>query len=303
MYQLHHCMLYFFFLILESQVLVLAFSKSISSKSTMEMTVHVSQGCDLGNAWGQCLVCTSWWWIRALRRDSHPLSSLHLCWSSYSHTLILRPCWLGSKRPHLPVPSWVGSFQVQFSRSVVSDSLQPHGLQHTRPTYSSPTPWELTQTHAHWVGDAIQPSHPLSFPSPPAFNLSQHQGLFQWVSSSHHVPNYWSFSFSLSPSNEYSALISFMMDLLDLLDVQGTLKSLFQHHSSKASILRCSAFFIVQLSYPYMTTGKTIALTRASFQVQRHFFGFMAFCLFVCLFLLLITSGEKSVMSGKLTFT
>ena len=116
-------------------------------------------------------------------------------------------------------------------------------------------------------------------------------------------PKYWSFSFSLSPSNEYSALISFRMDWLDLLAFQGTLKSLFQHHSSKASILWCSAFFIVQLSYPYMTTGKTIALTKASFQVRRHFFGFMAFCLFVCLFLLLITPGEISVMSGKLTFT
>ena len=116
-------------------------------------------------------------------------------------------------------------------------------------------------------------------------------------------PKYWSFSFSLSPSNEYSALISFRMDWLDLLAIQGTLKSLLQHHNTKASILWCSAFFIVQLSYPYTTTGKTIALTRASFQVQRHIFGFMAFCLFVCLFLLLITPGGKSVMSGKLTFT
>ena len=78
-------------------------------------------------------------------------------------------------------------------------------------------------------------------------------------------PKYWSFSFSISPSNEHSGLISFRMDLLDLLAVQGTLKSLLQHHSSKASILQCSAFFIVQLSYPYMTTGKTIALTRWTF--------------------------------------
>ena len=76
------------------------------------------------------------------------------------------------------------------------------------------------------------------------------------------LPKYWSFSFSISPSNEYSGLISFRMDWLDLLSVQGTLKSLLQHHSSKASILQCSAFFIVQLSYPYMTTGKTITLTR-----------------------------------------
>ena len=93
-------------------------------------------------------------------------------------------------------------------------------------------------------------------PSPPAFSLSQHQGLFRW-------PKYWSFSFSISPSNEYSGLISFRMDWLDLLAVQGTLKSLLQHRSSKASILRFSA--LVQLSHPYMTTGKTIALTRCTF--------------------------------------
>ena len=115
-------------------------------------------------------------------------------------------------------------------------------------------------TPVHWVCDAIQPSHPLSTSSP-AFSLSQHQGLFIWVSSSHQVAKYWSFNFSISPSNEYSGLISFRMDWLDLLAVQGTLKSL-QHHSSKASILQCSAFFTVQLSHPYMTTGKTIVLNR-----------------------------------------
>ena len=124
---------------------------------------------------------------------------------------------------------------------------------------------KFTQTHIHWVGDAIQPSHPLSSPSPSAPNPSQNQGLFQWVNSSHEVAKYWSFSFSISPSNEYSGLISFRMDWLDLLAVQGTLKSLFQHHSSKASILQCSAFFTVQLSHPYMITGKTIALTRQTF--------------------------------------
>ena len=124
---------------------------------------------------------------------------------------------------------------------------------------------EFTQIHLHWVGDAIQPSHPLSSPSPPAFNLSWHQGLFKWVSSSHQVTKYWSFSFSISPSKEYSGLISFRMDWLDLLAVQGTLKSLLQHHSSKASIIRHSAFFIVQLSHPNMTTGKTIALNRRTF--------------------------------------
>ena len=114
---------------------------------------------------------------------------------------------------------------------------------------------EFTQTYVHRVSDAIQPSHPLSSPSPPAPSPSQRQGLFQWVSSSHEVENYWSFSFSISPSNEHPGLISFRMDWLELLAVQGTLKNLLQHHSSKASILQCSAFFTVQLSHPYMTTG------------------------------------------------
>ena len=124
---------------------------------------------------------------------------------------------------------------------------------------------ELAQTCVHWVSDAIQPSHPLSSSSPPACNLSQNQVFsnesvlcFRW-------PKYWSFSFSISPSNEYLGLISLRIDWLDLLAVQWTLKSLLQHHSSKASILQCSTFFMVQLSHPYMTTGKTIALTRQTF--------------------------------------
>ena len=121
---------------------------------------------------------------------------------------------------------------------------------------------EFTQTHVHRVSDAKQPSCPLSLPFPPAPNPSQHQSLFQWVSSSMRWPKYWSFSFSIIPSKEHPGLISFRMDWLDLLAAQGTLKSLLQHHSSKASILWCSAFFTVQLSHPYMTTGKTIALTR-----------------------------------------
>ena len=123
---------------------------------------------------------------------------------------------------------------------------------------------ESIQTHVHQVSDAIQPSHPLSSPSPPALNLSQHQGLFKWVSLHIRWPKYWSFSFSISPSNEHPGLI-FRMDWLDLLAVQGTLKRLLQHHSSKASILQGLAFCIVQLSHPYMTTGKTIALTRWTF--------------------------------------
>ena len=107
---------------------------------------------------------------------------------------------------------------------------------------------DSNQTHIHWVGVTIQSSHPLSYTSPPALNLSQHHGLFQWVSFSHQVIKDWSFSFNISPSNEYPGLIFFRMDWLDLLAVQGTLKNLLQHHSSKASILQCSAFFIVQLS-------------------------------------------------------
>ena len=121
---------------------------------------------------------------------------------------------------------------------------------------------ELTQTHVHRVRDAIQPSHPRSSPSPPAPNPSQHQSLFQWVNSSHEVAKVLDFSFSIIPSKEIAALISFRMDWLALLAVQGTLKSLLQHHRSKTSILRRSAFFTVQFSHPYMTTGKTIALTR-----------------------------------------
>ena len=96
-------------------------------------------------------------------------------------------------------------------------------------------------------------------------------------------PKYWSFSFSISPSSEYSGLISFRMDWLDLLAVQGTLKSLLQHHTSEASVLQCSAFFIVQLSYPYMTTGKTIALTRWTFAGLCVSIGTFAYPLGLCL--------------------
>ena len=123
---------------------------------------------------------------------------------------------------------------------------------------------EFTKTHVNQIGDAIQSSHLLSSPSPPAIFPSIR------VFSNESVlrirwPKYWSFSFSIIPSNEYSGLISFRMDWLDLLAVQGTLNSLLQHHSSEASILQCSAFFTVQLSHPYITTGKTIAMTRWTF--------------------------------------
>ena len=116
---------------------------------------------------------------------------------------------------------------------------------------------EFTQTHVHRVGDAIQPSHPL-LSSSPAFNLSQCQVFSNESALRIRWPQYWSFSYNISPSNEYSGLISFRMDWLDLLAVQGTLKSLLQHHSTKASILRRLVFFIVQLSHPYMTTRKNI---------------------------------------------
>ena len=124
---------------------------------------------------------------------------------------------------------------------------------------------ELTQTHVHWVGDAVQPSHPLSSPSPPTFDLSQHQGLFKWVSSLHQVAKVLEFQLQHQTFQWISRTDLFRMDWLGLLAVQGTLKSLLQHHSSKASILWHSAFIIVQLSHPYMTSGKTIGLTRWTF--------------------------------------
>ena len=124
---------------------------------------------------------------------------------------------------------------------------------------------EFTQTHVHRVSDAIQPSHPLSSPSPPALNPSQHQSLFQWVNSLHEVAKVLEFQLQHQSFQWIFGLISFRMDWLYLLAVQGTLMSLLQHHSSKASILWHSAFFIVQLSQPYMTTGKTIVLTRRTF--------------------------------------
>ena len=120
---------------------------------------------------------------------------------------------------------------------------------------------ELTQTHVHWVDDAIQPSHPLSSPSP-TFNHSQHQGLSNELVLLIRWPKCWNFGFSISPANEYSGWFPKEKNWFNFLTVQGTLNSLFQHHSSKASILQRSAFFMVQLSHPYMATGKAIALTR-----------------------------------------
>ena len=144
----------------------------------------------------------------------------------------------------------------------MSDSLWPHEPQHARPPCPSPTlrvhpnPCPLSQWCHPVISSSVVPFS--SFPQ-----SLQASGSFQ-IESTLHIrwPKYWHFSFNISPSNEHPGLISFRMDWLDLLAVQGTLKSLLQHHSSKASILRCSAFFTVQLSNPNMTTGRTVALTR-----------------------------------------
>ena len=145
---------------------------------------------------------------------------------------------------------------VQFSHSVMSNSLYPEGLQHAR----LPCPSSAPRVYSNSCPESVMPSnhlilcHPLLLPPSvfPSIRVFSNESVLciRW-------PKYWSFSFSISPSNEYSGLISFRIDWLDLPAVQGTLKSLLQHHSSKASILWCSAFFMVQLSYPYMTTGKT----------------------------------------------
>ena len=153
---------------------------------------------------------------------------------------------------------------IQFSLSVMSDSLWPHESQHARSPCPSPAPAVHPNScpSSRWCQPAISSSvvpffpWPQSLPASGSFQMSQ---LFTWGSQSI------SFSLSISPSNEHPGLVSFRMDWLDLLAVQGTLKSLLQHHSSKASILRHSAFFTVQLSHPYMTTGKTIAMTRQTF--------------------------------------
>ena len=133
---------------------------------------------------------------------------------------------------------------------------------------------EHTQTHVHWVSDTIQPSHPLLSPPPPVFNLSQHQGLFKSVSSSHQVAKVLEFQVSISPFNEYSGLISLRINWFDLLAVQGTLKSLLQHHSSKASILQRSVFFMVQLSHASMTTGKNHSFDYRDLCQQSNVFAF-----------------------------
>ena len=133
---------------------------------------------------------------------------------------------------------------------------------------------ELAQNHFHWFGDTIQPSCPLPSPSPPAFYISQHQGPFQRVSSLQQVAKVLELQLQPQSFQWILELISFRIDWFDLLTVQGNLKSLLQHHSSKASILWCSAYFMVQLSHPYITTGKTIAFTRWTFVSKSNVSAF-----------------------------
>ena len=181
--------------------------------------------------------------------------------------------------------NWAVS-RISESHSIMFDSLWSHGLQYTRPPCPSPTPRVYSNSYplSRWYHPAISSTVVLFLPSIfPSVRVFSNESVLhiRW-------PKYWSFSFSISPSNEYSGLISFRMDSLDLLAVQGTLKSLLQHHSSKASILQCSAFFVVQLSHPYMTTGKTIALTR------RTFFGKVMSLLFNMLSRLVIAYLPRS---------
>ena len=153
----------------------------------------------------------------------------------------------------------------------MSNSSWPHGPQHTRPPCPSSTPGGYSNS-CPWS----QGCHPtISSPSTPPFNLSQHQDLFKWVSSSHQVAKYLHFNFSISPSNAYSGLISFRMDCLDLLAVQGTLRSLLQHHNSKASILRHSAFFIITVYGNFLqrkSSETSLSRTHLSFIFSTHTF-------------------------------
>ena len=176
---------------------------------------------------------------------------------------------------------------VQFSRSVVSDSLRSHESQHARPPCPSQTPRVYPDScpSSQWCHPAISSCHPILLLPPilPSIRVFSSESTLRmrW-------PKYWSFSFSISPCNEHPGLISFRRDWLDLLTVQGTLKSLLQHHSSKASIFWRLAFFTVQFSHPHMTTGKTIALTR------RTFVGKVMSLLFNMLFRLVITFLPRS---------
>ena len=214
------------------------------------------------------------------------VSAIQQCESAII-THISPPSWVSLPSPtptgHHRVPGWAPCVtqqhqlsSVQFSHSVMSDSLRPHELQHARPPCPSPTPGVHSNSCplSQWCHPAISSSVvpfsscPQSLPASGSFS-NESTLRMRW-------PRYWSFSFSTSPSSEHPGLIPFRMDWLDLLAVQGTLKSLLYHHSSKASVLRRSAFFTVQLSHPYMTTGNTIALTR------QTFVGKVCLCFWIC---------------------
>ena len=165
-----------------------------------------------------------------------------------------------------------GVQSVQFSRCVVSNSCNP--MDCSMPSFPVHHQFpEFVQVHVHCIGDAIQPSHSLLSHFLPALNLSQHQGLFQWVSPSHQVAKVLEFQLQ-HQSFQWISRISFRIDWFDLLAIQGTLKRLLQHHSSKASILRHSAFFMVQLSHPYIKNGKTTVLTKQTFCWQSDVSAF-----------------------------
>ena len=192
--------------------------------------------------------------------------------------------------PHWSTRQFLFS-SVQFSHSVVSDSLRPHDSQHTRPPCPSPTPGVHPNScvSSQWCHPAISSScRPLLLlpPIPPSIRVFSNESplCMRWL-------KYWSYSFSISPSNEHPGLISFRMDWLDLLAVQGSLKSLLQHRSSKGSILWCLAFFMVHLSHPYMTPGKTIALTILTFVGKVIALLFNMLSRFVIAFL----SGKKQL--------
>ena len=201
--------------------------------------------------------------------DAFIKGTLHFCYFVFSTIFLYSFLKFLSFITHFFLNIAYFSIRTLTTSSSVSQScptLRPHESQHARPPCPSPTPRVHSNSHpsSQWCHPAISSfavpfsSCPQSLPASESFPMSQLFACMRW-------PKYWSFSFSIIPSKEHPGLISFRMDWLDLLAVQGTLKSLLQHHSSKASILWCSAFFTVQLSHTYMTTGKTIALTRWTF--------------------------------------
>ena len=205
--------------------------------------------------------CRSPWLLPTVSKAQRRTDTLHIRIKRNQRELLIKRCLIATLRQawyvrNLKNANYRNSFPGGFDEQFSSVQLLSHVWLFATPWITArQTSLSITNSQSppksdvHRVGDATQPSHPLSSPSLPALNLSQHQGLFQ-VSSSHQWPKYWSFSFNISPSNEYSGPRSYRMDWLDLFAVQRTLKSLLQHHSSKASILQHSAFFIVQLSHP-----------------------------------------------------